>query len=195
MRGSSPIVLALRSAVGRGEKNSIRANLPYTAAATRIHPCSQTVHLMTCWSTRRRASRLSCGLANPWGCGRSFHRSDTRPLDRGSELCTSRRSAVVPNFGSDRSEPDIPRALAAYRSGESDPLQTWPPDSRNSDLLEYWTVAHSGLMPASLITLPHFSVSAATSFPNSAGVIGMGWPPSSARRACNLGSANTAFTA
>src|SRR5437764_9043312 len=50
-------------------------------------------------------------------------------------------------------------------------------------------------MLAALITLPHFSVSSATSFPNSAGVIRMGSPASSARRACNFGSANTAFTA
>src|SRR6516225_3389971 len=54
----------------------------------------------------------------------------------------------------------------------------------------YWA-----LMLAARITLPHFSVSSATSFPNSAGVIGMSSPPSSARRACNFGSANTAFTA
>src|SRR5262249_7574140 len=54
---------------------------------------------------------------------------------------------------------------------------------------------HSGLMFAARITLPHFSVSSATSLPNSAGVIGMGSPASSARRACNFGSANTAFTA
>jgi hypothetical protein len=55
--------------------------------------------------------------------------------------------------------------------------------------------AYSALMLAARITLAHFSVSSATSFPNSAGVIGMGSPPSSARRACNFGSANTAFTA
>jgi hypothetical protein len=54
---------------------------------------------------------------------------------------------------------------------------------------------HSALMLAARITLPHFSVSSATSFPNSAGVIGMGSPASSARRVCNFGSANTAFTA
>jgi hypothetical protein len=54
---------------------------------------------------------------------------------------------------------------------------------------------HSALILAARITLPHFSVSSATSLPNSVGVIGMGSPPSSARRACNLGSANTAFTA
>src|SRR5262249_418593 len=53
----------------------------------------------------------------------------------------------------------------------------------------------SALMLAALITLPHFSVSSATSLPNSAGVIGMGSPASSARRACNFGSANTPFTA
>src|SRR5260370_33644112 len=44
----------------------------------------------------------------------------------------------------------------------------------------------SGLILDTRITLPHFSVSSATSFPNSAGVIGMGSPPSSARRACRL---------
>src|SRR5262249_37513827 len=54
---------------------------------------------------------------------------------------------------------------------------------------------HSGLMLAARITFAHFSVSSATNFPNSAGVIGMGSPASSARRACNFGSANTAFTA
>src|SRR5262245_38139757 len=54
---------------------------------------------------------------------------------------------------------------------------------------------YSALMLAARITLAHFSVSSATSFPNSAGVIGMGSPPSSARRARNFGSANTAFTA
>src|SRR5262249_8523046 len=54
---------------------------------------------------------------------------------------------------------------------------------------------HSALMLAARITLPHFSVSSATSFPNSAGVIGMGSPASSARRVCNFESANTAFTA
>src|SRR6516164_8858131 len=49
---------------------------------------------------------------------------------------------------------------------------------------------HSGLMLAARITFAHFSVSSATNFPNSAGVIGMGSPASSARRACNFGSAN-----
>ena len=54
---------------------------------------------------------------------------------------------------------------------------------------------YSALILAARITLPHFSVSSATSSPNSAGVIGMGSPPSSAKRACNFGSANIAFTA
>jgi hypothetical protein len=54
---------------------------------------------------------------------------------------------------------------------------------------------YSGLMLAARITLAHFSVSSATSFPNPVGVIGMGSPPSSVRRACSFGSTNTAFTA
>src|SRR5262245_64191102 len=58
-----------------------------------------------------------------------------------------------------------------------------------------WRTRYSGLMLAARITFAHFSVSSATNFPNSAGVIGMGSPASSARRACNFGSANTAFTA
>ena len=49
-------------------------------------------------------------------------------------------------------------------------------------------IIYSALMLAARITLPHFSVSSATSFPNSAGVTGMGWPTSSAKRACNLGT-------
>ena len=48
---------------------------------------------------------------------------------------------------------------------------------------------YSGLMLAARITLAHFSVSSATSFPNPVGVIGMGSPPSSVRRACSFGSA------
>src|SRR5262249_21174016 len=55
--------------------------------------------------------------------------------------------------------------------------------------------AHSGLMLPARITLAHFSVSAASSFPNSSGVIGIGTPPSSAKRAFSRGSARTAFTA
>src|SRR2546430_9969034 len=57
----------------------------------------------------------------------------------------------------------------------------------------WWS--HSTFTPAALITLAHFSVSWATSLPNSAGPIGIGSPPSSLRRAFSLGSASTAFTA
>src|SRR5262245_12322963 len=49
-------------------------------------------------------------------------------------------------------------------------------------------------MPENLITLAHFSVSSAVNLPNSAGVIGMGTPPSSAMRVFILGSANAART-
>src|SRR5262249_33249459 len=53
---------------------------------------------------------------------------------------------------------------------------------------------HSGLMPANLITLAHFSVSSAISFPNSAGDPGSVTPPRSARRAFILGSWRAALT-
>src|SRR5262249_39806870 len=53
---------------------------------------------------------------------------------------------------------------------------------------------HSALMPENLITLAHFSVSSAVNLPNSAGVIDMGTPPSSAMRVFILGSANAART-
>ena len=41
--------------------------------------------------------------------------------------------------------------------------------------------------------LAHFSVSLATNCPNWTGVIGIGMPPSSAKRAITLGSASTAL--
>src|SRR5262245_45003956 len=52
---------------------------------------------------------------------------------------------------------------------------------------------HSGLMPADLITLAHFSVSSAISLPNSAGDPGSA-TPRSARRTFILGSARAALT-
>ena len=54
---------------------------------------------------------------------------------------------------------------------------------------------HSTEMPADYTTTPHFSVSSASSLPNSAGDIGIGVPPSSAMRACIFGSASAAVTA
>src|SRR5471032_38074 len=54
---------------------------------------------------------------------------------------------------------------------------------------------HPGLMLAARMTLAHFSVSAARKRPNSAGVIGIGTPPSSTMRALSLGSASAAPTA
>jgi hypothetical protein len=50
----------------------------------------------------------------------------------------------------------------------------------------------SGLMPADLITLAHFSVSSAMSLPNSIGVIGIGTSAKSASRPFILGSARPA---
>src|SRR5262245_2969770 len=60
---------------------------------------------------------------------------------------------------------------------------------------QLWNIGavHSGLMPANLITLAHFSVSFAMNFPKSAGVIGIGTPPRSASRALILGSARPAL--
>jgi hypothetical protein len=52
---------------------------------------------------------------------------------------------------------------------------------------------HSGLMLANLITLAHFSVSSAISFPNSAGDPGSGVPPRSWSRAFSLGSTKPAL--
>src|SRR5262245_28042046 len=53
---------------------------------------------------------------------------------------------------------------------------------------------HSTLMPANLITLAHFSVSSAISFPKSAGESASTSPPMSASRAFSLGSASAALT-
>src|SRR5262245_24207368 len=52
---------------------------------------------------------------------------------------------------------------------------------------------HSGLMPADLITLAHFSVSAAISLPKSAGEPGSTVPPPSARRLLSSGSERPAL--
>ena len=52
---------------------------------------------------------------------------------------------------------------------------------------------HSGLMPADLITLAHFSVSSAMSLPKSAGEPDNAVPPRSTRRALILGSARPAL--
>src|SRR5215472_6892697 len=52
---------------------------------------------------------------------------------------------------------------------------------------------HSGLMLADRITLAHFSVSSAMSFPKSAGEPTNGVPPRSASRALILGSARPAL--
>src|SRR5215470_17539600 len=62
----------------------------------------------------------------------------------------------------------------------------------DSRIEAYGTLA-IGLMRADLITLPHFSVSSAISFPNSAGEPGSAVPPRSARRAFILGAARPAL--
>src|SRR2546430_10363046 len=60
---------------------------------------------------------------------------------------------------------------------------------------EFWNVSdHSGLMPANLITLPHFSVSSAINFPKPAGESASTVPPRSASRVFSSGSASAALT-
>src|SRR5205085_4402730 len=54
---------------------------------------------------------------------------------------------------------------------------------------------HSGLAPENLTTLAHFSVSSVINLPNSAGVVGIGPPPSSARRVLSRLSASAEFNA
>ena len=49
--------------------------------------------------------------------------------------------------------------------------------------------------PANSTTLRHFSVSSAISLPYSAGVIGFGTPPMSAKRATSFGSFSASLTA
>src|SRR5882672_2597600 len=53
---------------------------------------------------------------------------------------------------------------------------------------------HSTLAPEEMTTFAHFAVSAAMTLPKSTGVPAIGLPPSSARRACILGSASARFT-
>src|SRR5262245_30734923 len=52
---------------------------------------------------------------------------------------------------------------------------------------------HSDLRPANFTTFAHFSVSSTMNFPKSAGVMGIGTPPTSASRALILGSARPAL--
>ena len=78
-----------------------------------------------------------------------------------------------------------PRRLARLRAIEI----------RRTGVTEYSAAGpdHSGLMPANLITLAHFSVSSAMSLPKSAGEPASTVPPNSASRAFILGSAIAAL--
>src|SRR5215470_4153902 len=68
------------------------------------------------------------------------------------------------------------------------------PRQRFSATKDYGTSrGHSGFAPENLTTLPHLSISSATSFPKSAGEPGMTVPPSSARCALTAASAKPAF--
>src|SRR6476619_3231822 len=66
---------------------------------------------------------------------------------------------------------------------------------RGTGVTEYWfgLPRQSGLMLAARITLLHFSVSSAMSFPKSAGEPGSGVPPRSTSRALIVGSARAAL--
>src|SRR5215475_1447964 len=63
------------------------------------------------------------------------------------------------------------------------------------DVMERWQAMphYSGLMLAARITLPHFSLSSATSLPKSSGEPTSTLPPRSAMRALILGSARPAL--
>src|SRR5262245_49991708 len=61
------------------------------------------------------------------------------------------------------------------------------------ELLPRGRAGHSGLMPANLTTLAHFSVSAATKLPKSEGEPAITVPPRSASRALSWGSARPAL--
>src|SRR5947199_7285310 len=64
---------------------------------------------------------------------------------------------------------------------------------RGTVFMESLGANHSGLMPANLITLAHFSVSSAMSLPKSAAEPAITSPPSSASRALILGSTRAAL--
>src|ERR1700686_3729680 len=84
---------------------------------------------------------------------------------------------------------------------QSDTLRTLIAALQNAQFAErkIWNIRaydcpdHSGLMPAVLITLAHFSVSSAMSLPKSAGELESTVPPKAASRAFILGSAMTAL--
>src|SRR5215510_13299622 len=85
------------------------------------------------------------------------------------------------------------RAITIFLQRVSPVVQTGP---SNRSVLAYrnlWNLAHradySGLRLANLTTLPHFSVSVAMNWPNSAGAVGNTVEPSSAYRPLITGSA------
>jgi hypothetical protein len=65
-------------------------------------------------------------------------------------------------------------------------------DMRPASFQDAKVGSHSTLMLAARITFAHFSVSSPTNFSNSAGGIGIGTAPKSARLALNFGSARVA---
>src|SRR6516162_6167532 len=83
---------------------------------------------------------------------------------------------------------------AAFAFWISQCWQAQEHDSRNGcyGILDRDRADHSGLMPANLTTLPHFSVSSAINAPNSVDVIGIGSAPRPLIRALSCGSASPA---
>src|SRR5215510_12133695 len=85
--------------------------------------------------------------------------------------------------------PGVQRSCRKHRlRSESDP-------KRSSSLFADvgGAEAHSGLILAARITLPHFSVSSAINLPKSLGEPGSGVPPRAASRALKTGSARAAL--
>src|SRR5215510_8296597 len=66
--------------------------------------------------------------------------------------------------------------------------------NENKEYLAAMGSGYSALMLAAVITLPHFSVSSAMNFPNSADVIDIGSTPKPSSRGFMLGSAAKALT-
>src|SRR5882724_8741540 len=80
-----------------------------------------------------------------------------------------------------------------FQKNENPPARSVREDRPHGSFIVLALPDHSGLMPANLTTLLHFSVSSAMNLPKSAGDPGITVPPSSASRALILGSARIAL--
>src|SRR4051812_6430122 len=77
--------------------------------------------------------------------------------------------------------------------GNTDMVAASANDPKRTYSLAGYSKDHSGLIPANLITLAHFSVSPATKLPKSAGEPASTVAPPSARRVFSLGSERPAL--